>query len=90
MFARPGNRCKIFLFMPARKVKLHMWFVRGPIDVLALDGKGTVVALKKDFRPWQYWSPGVTASAVIELPAGTIERTGTAVGDTIRLPQPPV
>jgi len=87
MFQHPGNACIVFLFMPARAVGLHMWFVWGSIDVLALDGQGTVVALKERFRPFTFWYPGVTASAIIELPVGTIARTKTGLGDTVVLPR---
>jgi uncharacterized protein len=86
MFTRPTNDCLIFPFLPARRVSMHMWFVFGPIDILALDGQGKVVALRKDFRPWTLWVPGVFASAVVELPAGTIARTGTAIGDRVSVP----
>jgi uncharacterized protein len=87
MFRRPRDACIIFLFLPQRRVGLHMWFVWGAIDVLALDGTGKVLALKKRFLPFAFWYPGVDASAVVELPAGTIERTRTALGDTVVLPK---
>ena len=63
-----------------------MFFVFGSIDVIALDGTGAVVALKERFWPWTIWHPGVRASAVVELPVGTIARTKTAVGDIVVLP----
>jgi uncharacterized protein len=89
MFKRPAaGDCLIFLFLPARKVRFHMWFVFGSIDIIALDGKGVVIALKERFAPWMFWSPGVNASAVIELPVGTIARTKTAIGDKIAFPTP--
>lgn len=87
MFRRPAGDAIIFLFMPAQVVRLHMWFVFGPIDVLGLDGTGRVVALKQDFRPWSFWSTGTPVSAVVELPAGTLARTGTQEGDHVALPK---
>lgn len=86
MFSSPGERALIFLFMPARRVALHMWFVFGPIDVLALDGTGRVVELRENFRPWSLWRTHGEVSAIAELPAGTISGTGTTVGDRIELP----
>jgi len=90
MFRRPGpDDCLIFLFLPARRVRFHMWFVFGPIDMVALDGKGNVIALKERFAPFAFWMPGINASAVLELPLGTIARTKTAVGDVMALPPRP-
>ena len=89
LFRRPRDDAIIFLFLPARPVTLHMWFVFGPIDVLALDGTGRVVALKERFLPWAFWRTGAAVSTVLELPDGTIARTRTNVGDVIGLPQPP-
>ena len=85
MFRRPGDDALIFLFMPARFEAVHMFFVFGPLDVIALDGQGRVLALKEMLRPWRMWNPGVKMSAMIELPAGTLRRTGTAVGDHVTI-----
>lgn len=87
MFTRPKNRAIIFLFLPAKRVTLHMWFVFGAIDVLALDGEGTVVACKRHFRPWAFWSTNSKVSAIVELPDGSIARSGTVLGDTVVLPR---
>ena len=86
MWSVPGDRAIIFPFLPARRVALHMWFVFGPIDVVALDGKGMVVAIAERFRPWSWWRAPCAVSAIIELPAGTVARTATAVGDRVALP----
>jgi uncharacterized protein len=86
MFRKPTNEAIIFLFMPARKDVLQMWFVFGPVDVAVLDGAGKVLALKI-LQPWSIWAPKMLASCIIELPSGTIAASGTRVGDTIVLPQ---
>lgn len=67
-----------------------MFFVFGPLDIIALDGKGTVIATREALRPWHVWKIGHHASAIVELPAGTISRTQTEVGDSISLPQIPL
>ena len=91
MFTKPGaHHCLIFPFLPSRVARLHMWFVFAPIDIVCLDGKGLVVALKEDFRPWTYWSSETHVSCVIELPHGTIRRTSTRTGDRVILPRPPL
>ena len=54
-------------------------------DVLFLDAGMRVVALYRSFRKNRisriYWD----ARGVLELPEGTIERTGTEVGDEIEI-----
>ena len=88
MFRRPCNHTLVFLFPAPVRVCLHMWFVFGAIDVLILDSGGRVAALKSRFRPWTVWCPGVRASVIIELPVGTIARTGTRLGHRIAVPLP--
>ncbi len=88
MFRKPHDECLVLLFMPQRKEVPHMWFVFAPIDILVLDGGGKVVALKERLLPWRTWNPRVAASAIVELPAGTIARTSTRIGDAVALPQP--
>jgi hypothetical protein len=83
MFQRPKDRCIVFLFLPARTVRMHMCFVFGAIDILALDGTGKVIAMRERFSPFTFWHPRVVASCVVELPVGTIARTGTRMGDTV-------
>lgn len=66
-----------------------MFFMRFPIDVLYLDRSHTVVRAQREIRPWRI-GPLYTKGArfVIELPAGTIARTGTAVGDHLMIEAP--
>ncbi|HLG51661.1 MAG TPA: DUF192 domain-containing protein [Chloroflexota bacterium] len=64
---------------------VHSLFMAMPIDVLHLAHDGTVKRILPRLRPWRI-GPIVRGShAVIELPAGTCEQTGTAVGDRIVL-----
>lgn len=75
------------VFAPCRG--LHTWFMRFPIDLVYVrrdNGEGlhgTVVRLCPALRPFRI-APERSDLAV-ELPAGTIARTGTAVGDRIAL-----
>jgi len=71
---------------------IHMMFMRFPIDAVFLaragaDGGRRVVAVHRGLRPWVGLVPLVLgAEGVLELPVGSIEATGTARGDVVRLP----
>lgn len=62
---------------------IHMFFMKFAIDVVFIDRNKIVVGLVKNIKPFQmsgyYWR----ADCAIELPAGQIETTKTALGDKI-------
>lgn len=67
---------------------VHTVGMRYPIDVLFLRQDGVVLRCERAlpparFVPWVRW-----AHSVIELPAGTIDATGTAVGDRLAIARP--
>lgn len=70
---------------------IYMMFMRFPIDAVflgaaAADGTRRVVALRRSMRPWTsvvWLARG--ADGVIELPAGTIDASGTSVSDIVLL-----
>jgi len=63
---------------PCRQV--HMFGMRYPIDVVFVDDAHRVVGLTSDLQPGRI-SPKIPgASSVLELPVGTIARTGLALG----------
>jgi uncharacterized membrane protein (UPF0127 family) len=62
-----------------------MVFMRFAIDAVFLDRDLRVVRVASRLRPWVPASGAVRADAVLELPAGTVERTGTQAGDVLRL-----
>lgn len=64
---------------------VHTAFMRFPIDVLYLDRARRVVKAVPVLRPFRASVGGRRAHTVIELPAGTIQETQTAIGDEIRL-----
>lgn len=64
---------------------IHTFGMTFAIDVLFLDRTGRVVHLISAMPPWRI-SPLVTrARDVLELPAGIIAQTNTALGDQIEL-----
>ena len=72
---------------------IHMMFMRFPIDAVFVgrpdgrtDGARPVLSVHRGLRAWTGVVPLVRgASGVLELPVGTIERSGTVVGDRIAL-----
>jgi uncharacterized membrane protein (UPF0127 family) len=72
---------------------IHMMFMRFPIDAVFLGradpGGGDVrpvLSVHKGLKAWTGLVPLVRgASGVLELPIGTIERSGTTVGDSVVL-----
>ena len=62
-----------------------MLFMRFAIDAVFLDRDLRVVRVSSRLRPWVPATGAVRADSVLELPAGTAERTGTQAGDVLRL-----
>jgi uncharacterized membrane protein (UPF0127 family) len=71
---------------------IHMLFMRFSIDVLFVaapsggDGSRRVLSVRRAIPPWRgvVWRVG-GAKGVLELPVGTIDSSGTAVGDEISI-----
>ena len=70
---------------------IHMMFMRFPIDAVflahaAADGTRGVVSVHRALRAWRGLVPLVRrANGVLELPAGTVDASGTVVGDVLVL-----
>ena len=72
---------------------IHMMFMRFAIDAVFLghpdpghDDVRPVLSVHRGLRAWIGLVPFVRgANSVLELPVGTIERSGTSVGDLIAL-----
>ena len=80
MRAAPGEG-EGLLLSPCKGV--HMYGMKFPLDVLFLDRKGRVVSYFADLRPGERTPLQRGAYHALELPAGTIRRSGTEVGDVI-------
>jgi uncharacterized membrane protein (UPF0127 family) len=63
---------------------VHMFFMRFALDLVYLDRSGSAVKLVHALKPWRL-SAARGAQSVLELPAGAIDRSGTAAGDRIEL-----
>ena len=89
LMGRPALAPGAGLWLPGTN-GIHMMFMRFPIDAVFVGKRGpegrAVVGLRRGLRAWI----GVVwfvrrADGVLELPTGTIDATGTVVGDVIRL-----
>lgn len=67
---------------------IHTFFMGMKIDVLFLDGNGTVLRACPAVPPWKPCLTERNSSVTVELPEGTIAGTQTGTGDSIRLENP--
>jgi uncharacterized protein len=63
---------------------VHTFFMKFAIDLVYVDRKHKVRKVRKAVPPWRV-SACLTAYSIIELPAGTVERTGTQAGDELSI-----
>ena len=61
---------------------VHTFFMKFPIDLVYLDKKRKVRKVRSAVPAWRL-SACLSAHSILELPAGTIERTGTRPGDEL-------
>lgn len=69
------------LLAPSRGV--HMYGMRFPLDVLFIDHGGEVVAVHPGLPPGARTPVYGSARYALELPNGTIARSGTCIGDRL-------
>jgi uncharacterized membrane protein (UPF0127 family) len=69
--------------VPSRGV--HTCGMRFAIDVVALDEAGKVIDCVSNLKPWRLRLPRRGTAGVLELPAGTLVASGTAVGHQVFL-----
>ena len=75
----PGREA--LLIVPCNSI--HTMFMRYPIDVLFINRDFFVLKTLENFRPWRIYYCRNKVFQVVELKAGTIAKTGTAVGDKL-------
>ena len=64
---------------------VHTLGMRFAIDVIFLDRNKTVVHIEENLRPWRVSRVIASARSVLELPASTIARSHTTIGDQIEV-----
>lgn len=82
MIGRPApGRGEGLFIAPSRGV--HMYGMAYPLDVVLLDEAGCVVAVYSGLEPGRRTEVHREAHYALELPPGTIHRTGTAEGHVL-------
>jgi hypothetical protein len=76
------ERGEALWIVPSRGV--HTMWMRFAIDILALDECGVVIDRVEALQPWRIRLPRSGTAGVLELPAGTLAQTGTALGHRIQ------
>jgi uncharacterized membrane protein (UPF0127 family) len=79
-WARHG--CGLWI-VPSRGV--HTIGMMFPIDLIFLSKEKEVVHIEEFVRPFRISSVSLKAASVLELPAHTIYRTGTTIGDRLEI-----
>ena len=64
---------------------IHTFGMRFPIDVAFIDRRMRVKRLYHQLAPFRLTSLVWSAQSVLELPAGSLAGTGTAVGDELQI-----
>lgn len=62
---------------------VHTWFMRFSLDLVFLDGGGTVVRVCRGVRPWRLAFGGPGARSVIEVRSGWLEAEAAQPGDRL-------
>jgi uncharacterized membrane protein (UPF0127 family) len=63
---------------------VHTFFMKFPIDLVYLDKQRKVRKVRHAVPAWRL-SACLTAHSILELPAGTVEKSGTVPGDELSL-----
>jgi len=62
---------------------IHTFAMRFPIDAVYLDRDRIVIHIEEALKPWRLAAVRIQAASVLELPAGTIRESMTALGDQV-------
>jgi len=81
MFRKEWNGFDGLLLTPCASI--HTFCMRMEIDVCFLDSEQRILKALASLGPWRSAHGGRESHATLELPAGTLERTGTRTGDRL-------
>lgn len=65
---------------------IHTCFMKFPIDVAFINKTGEVKYLRSEIKPWRLVvAPVLISTDCLELPAGTLNKCDTRIGDILRV-----
>jgi uncharacterized protein len=64
---------------------IHMLFMKFALDIVFIDKNNTVVQVIENIRPWKTSKIIWKAHNTLELPVGTVQKSGTQVGDVLEI-----
>jgi uncharacterized membrane protein (UPF0127 family) len=64
---------------------IHTFFMNYPLDVLYLNKELEIIGLEEEIMPSKIGQVYKNGNSVLELPRGTIQKSGTKVGHKIKL-----
>jgi len=84
------NSALLMVFEGEGKYGIWMFGMQFAIDIVFIDMEKRIVDIEHSARPiglnpktWKIYRPKKPCAYVLELPAGTAERTGTEIGDVL-------
>lgn len=83
MFRDPTDRALVLDLGRTESISIHTFFVRAPLDVLALDYRLEVVASIERLAPFRIWTPPSPVRYLVEFGDRVIARTNPRVGDRL-------
>lgn len=75
----------VFRLPKEKVISLHSWFCPDNMDLVFLDENWEVVEMHSEWPPRSSYSPRRSFMFLLELPAGTIWKTNTQVGDLVHI-----
>lgn len=73
----------VFVFKKEKNIPIHTLLVKHPIDLVYLDRMMKVVDLKENLLPYRFYTPKARAMFLLELPAGSVAKSRTEIGNTV-------
>lgn len=64
---------------------IHMFFMKFSIDVVFIDRNKKIIRIVENLKPWRLSPVVFMTQSVLELPAGTISKTESQVGDILEI-----
>ncbi len=64
---------------------IHTFFMRMPLDIIFIDKNNIALNVIENLQPWRISPIILNARSVIEVPSGTVKKTGTTQGDRLEI-----